>query len=86
MSKYLKKGEAAPFGYGFVAHRYDMLATEIAPLPINYLIRFVRRWQMKSYHKMTRDELRQLKKVQAIVIEAKAEQQRQDMKWFKNLG
>ena len=82
MSKYLKEGEAIPFGYGFVAHRYDMLAIEVSVLPINYLIRAVRWWQMKSYRKMTRDELRQLRKVQAIVLEAKEEEHRKDMKWF----
>ena len=73
MSKYLKEGESTPFGYGFVTHRYDMLAREVAPLPLNYLIRFIRWWQMKSYRQMTRDELRQLKKVQAIIIQAQQE-------------
>jgi len=83
MSRYLKEGETVPFGYGFVCHRFDMLATEVAPLPMNYLIRFVRRWQMKSWLKMTRDELRQLDKVQAIVLEAEAKQHIKDMDWFK---
>lgn len=83
MGKYLKEGEAVPFGYGFVAHRYDMLAIEVAPLPVNYLIRVIRWWQMKSYRSMTRDELRQLKKVKAIVYEAEAMQHIKDMSWFK---
>jgi hypothetical protein len=83
MSRYLKEGEACPFGYGFVAHRYDMLAIEVAPLPLNYLIRLVRGWHRKSYRSMTRDELRQLKKVRAIVLEAEARQHSKDLDWFK---
>lgn len=89
MSKYLKEGEQTPFGYGFVAHRYDMLATEVAVLPLNYIIRFIRNWQMKSYKQMTREELKQLKKVQAIVSYEVAiavmKEKKKNMDWFKKV-
>lgn len=68
----LKEGEAVPFGYGFVRHRWDYLGTEVAPMPLNWIIRAVTWLQQKSYRQMTRDEVRQLDKVKALMIEAEA--------------
>lgn len=72
MSKYLKEGEAVPFGYGFVSHRLDMLATEVAPVPLNIFIRLIRWLQFKSFRQMTREEIKTSNKINALLLEAEA--------------
>lgn len=79
--KILKEGEAAPFGYGFVRHRIDYLGKEVAPLPLNYLIRWIYSWQQKSYVSMTREELRALKAVRALMIEAEEKGNKKGREW-----
>lgn len=70
ISKILSEGEAAPFGYGFVRHRFDYLGYEVAPLPLNYLIRWVHKWQQSSYKPPTKRELNAIKSVRELQIRA----------------
>lgn len=68
----LKEGEAVPFGYGLVRHRPECIGTEVAMMPLNWLKRSFHWAVQKSYHPMTRDELKTLKAVKALMIEAEA--------------
>jgi hypothetical protein len=70
ISKLLKEGEAAPFGYGFVRHRFDYLGVEVAPLPLNYLIRWIYERQSKSYVPATKKELNAIEAVRELQIQA----------------
>lgn len=70
MSRIIAEGEAAPFGYGFVRYRFDYLGVEVAPLPLNYLIRWVYSWQAKSKKPPTRRELKAMKSVRELQIRA----------------
>jgi hypothetical protein len=72
MSRYVREGERAPLGYGLVGWRPEYLGAEIAPMPWNWIKRFIYWATIKSRYPMTRDELRTQKAVRALMIEAEA--------------
>lgn len=80
----LKEGEAVKFGWGFVRYRPEMIMAEVAPMPLNWILRFVYWAMRKSHHPMTRDELRTLHSVQALMIEA--EKKGRDKGWREGYG
>lgn len=63
----IKEGVNPPFGYGLVRHRPDYMGFEIAPMPFNWLIRFVYWLQRKSYKDISEAELRTLEIVKELL-------------------
>lgn len=84
MNKLLREGEAVRFGWGFVRYRPEIMMAEVAPMPLNWLIRFVVWLMHKSHHPMTRAELRTLKATKALMIEAEAKGR--DKGWREGYG
>lgn len=64
------EGGAVPFGYGFVRYRFDYMGKQLAIMPFNWIIRAVDWLQRKSYAPPTERELKAIRLVRELQVEA----------------
>lgn len=70
LSVIVTEDQAVPFGYGFVRNRFDYYGEEVAIMPLNWLIRFIYYLQRKSYVIPSEKELKAMKHVRELQVEA----------------
>lgn len=61
------EGERRPFGYGFVTYDFMRDGIQVAPMPINWIIRFINWAARKSQRRLTDEEMTNHRRVKAEI-------------------
>lgn len=63
LTQTIYEGERRPFGYGFVTYDFMRDGIQVAPMPINWIIRFIDWASHKSQRPLTQAEIENHKRV-----------------------